>query len=145
VRIWSGLADRLNADLSNKVWTIVLQPVVLLQFLRERLERLGVKFLRTAVNALADLKGLGHDYLINASGLGALKLTDVPKDPAVESVLSQLILAKFYYDKTFMRHGKDYSVSYTHVLPRLDGTAILGGTRAYGATYVYLLLFGHDY
>ncbi|KAF9888896.1 hypothetical protein FE257_008266 [Aspergillus nanangensis] len=114
--------------------TVVMQPQVLIEFLRKKLEACGVKFLRFTVQSLSDLKALGHDVLINASALGALKLKDVKADPAIEPVLSQIILVKSEYNKIFMRHDKDYSVAYTYILPRLDGTAILGGIRNYGAT-----------
>lgn len=96
-----------------------------------RLEASGVKFKRMTVGSLSSLKCLGHDVLINASGLGALKLRDVKPDPELKTVFSQLVLVKTDYDRIFMRHGKDYSEAYTYVLPRLDGTAALGGIREY--------------
>lgn len=90
----------------------------------KRLESSGVIFLRQSVNSLADLKGLGHDVLINATGCGSKFLRDVA-DPNIQEVRGQTILVKTNYDKIMMRHGKDY----TYVIPRLDGTAILGGIK----------------
>lgn len=81
------------------------------------------------MKALRELKGYGHDVLVNATGCGAKFLHDVV-DRAVQQVRGQTILVKSDFDKIVMRHGKDY----TYVIPRLDGTAILGGIKQTGTT-----------
>lgn len=95
-----------------------------LPWLRKRLENSGVKFQRRALNSLSDLKGEGHDVLVNATGFGAKFLSDV-QDQDVQQIRGQTILVKTDFKKIVMRHGKDY----TYVMPRLDGTAILGGVK----------------
>lgn len=57
--------------------SIIITPPVYLVWLRKRLESSGVKFQRLTVNSLADLRGMGHDVLINATGVGARHLRDV--------------------------------------------------------------------
>ncbi|RSL78122.1 hypothetical protein CEP51_008473 [Fusarium floridanum] len=104
--------------------TVVLTPSTFLPWLAKRLKNSGVTFLRKTANALADLKGHGHDVLVNATGCGSKFLRDVA-DPNIQEVRGQTILVKTNYDKIMMRHGKDY----TYVIPRLDGTAILGGIK----------------
>ncbi|KAL2820177.1 hypothetical protein BDW59DRAFT_164790 [Aspergillus cavernicola] len=76
---------------------------------------------------------MGHDVLINATGLGSRYLQDV-QDRNMLEVRSQTILAKSPCDKVYIRHGKDYLSGYTYVIPRLDGTVILGGIREYVVT-----------
>lgn len=109
-------------------WTsVVVQPCVLLPWLRARLEREGgVRFVRREVRALADLAGEGHDVLINASGVGARELA---ADGAVTAVRGQTHVVRTWWDKIFMRQGSQY----TYCIPRLDGTAILGGVKGYGS------------
>lgn len=109
--------------------TIVLTPGVFLPWMRARLEKTGVKFLRVTVQSLADLQGMGHDYLINAAGIGPRYLKDVA-DMKVQEVRGQTILVKSDFDKIWIRRGKDY----TYALGRLDGTAILGGIKQFANT-----------
>ncbi|KAK2811946.1 hypothetical protein FQN50_001653 [Emmonsiellopsis sp. PD_5] len=104
--------------------TVVLNPGVFLPWLRKLLEARGVKFQRRTVNALSDLKGEGHDVLINATACGSKFLTDVA-DQEMQLVRGQTVLVKTAAKRITMRHGKDY----TYVIPRLDGTAVLGGIK----------------
>ncbi|KAF4945779.1 hypothetical protein FSARC_14362 [Fusarium sarcochroum] len=105
--------------------TIVLNPNIFLSWLQRNLESSGVKFKRMKLNSLSDARHLGHDILINASGLGPRDLVDV-QDPNMVFLKGQIIIVKSDYKKSFMRDdGKDY----TYVIPRLDGTVIIGGIR----------------
>lgn len=105
--------------------TIVLNPHIFLPWLRRNLESTGVEFKRMNLASLQEAQYLGHDILINASGLGPKELLDV-KDPNMLFLKGQTIVIKSDYNKSFMRDdGKDY----TYVIPRLDGTVILGGIR----------------
>ncbi|CAI6089003.1 unnamed protein product [Clonostachys chloroleuca] len=119
-----------DAKLGMSYKTVVLTPHIFLPWLRQRLEKSGVKFVRESLQSLADLKGSGYDVLINATSLGARYLADVA-DKHMVQVRGQTVLAKTNYNKVFMRHGKDY----TYVIPRLDGTAILGGIKQHGETH----------
>lgn len=120
----SAFADRVPADK-----TVVLTPPVFLPWLAKRLETSGVIFQRKDVKTLRELKGYGHDVLVNATGCGAKFLHDVA-DRGVQQVRGQTTLVKTDFDRIVMRHGKDY----TYVIPRLDGTAILGGIKQTGTT-----------
>ena len=104
--------------------SVVLTPAIFLPWLRRKLEAAGVKFVRKNLRSLSELKGFGHEVLVNATGFGAKFLGDVA-DQAVQQIRGQTVLVRTMHDKIFMRHGKDY----TYVIPRLDGTAILGGIK----------------
>lgn len=108
-----------------KYQTVVLTPQKFLPWLYERLQARGVKFLHTRINALSDLKGLGHDVLINASGFGAQTLHDV-REKNLKSWKLQCVVAKNdTYDRLFIRRGPDgyYSTAFS----RQDGTVYCGG------------------
>ena len=109
--------------------TVVINPTVFLPWLRKRLESSGVIFVRKELKSLSEARSDGHDVLINATGFGAKFLDDVA-DQDVQLIRGQTHLVKTDVKKIFMRHGKDY----TYVIPRLDGTAILGGIKQVGQT-----------
>ncbi|KAF9873485.1 putative fad dependent protein [Colletotrichum karsti] len=104
--------------------TVVLTPTTFLPWLAQQLKDRGVVFMRQNIESLSDLKHLNHDVLVNSTGCGARFLHDV-RDESVQEVRGQTILIKTDFDKILMRHGK----AYTYVIPRLDGTAILGGIK----------------
>ncbi|KAG7405346.1 hypothetical protein LZL87_009039 [Fusarium oxysporum] len=105
--------------------TIVLNPNIFLPWMRSTLEISGVRFKMLDLHALSDARHLGHDVLINATGLGPRHLVDV-QDPDMLFLKGQIILIKSDYKKSLMRDdGKDY----TYVIPGLDGTVIIGGIR----------------
>jgi glycine/D-amino acid oxidase-like deaminating enzyme len=116
--------------------SVVITPAIFLPWLRKKLEEAGVKFVRKDLKSLSDLKGFGHEVLVNATGFGSKFLTDVA-DQNVQQIRGQTVLVKTPHDKIFMRHGKDY----TYVIPRLDGTAILGGIKQVDQTWVSDILW----
>lgn len=109
--------------------SIVLTPSQFLPWIRQRLEATGVKFMRANVKSLSELRGIGHDVLINATGAGPKFLADV-KDDKVQQVRGQTVLVKSSYDKCWVRRGDDY----TYCLSRGDGTCVLGGIKQYDDT-----------
>lgn len=109
-----------------KYKTVVLTPQKFLTWLYKRLQARGIKFRRTRVYSLAELKGLGHDVLINASGIGAEGLKDVMEKNLTPWRL-QCVVAKAppTYDRLFIRRGdRGY---YSTAFSRLDGTVYVGG------------------
>lgn len=118
-----------DADFGMSYQSIIITPSVYLVWLRRQLEASGVKFIRAHVKSLSELRGMGHDVLVNATGTGAAHLRDVA-DPLMEEVRGQTILVKSPFDKIWARRGKDY----TYAFGRPDGTTILGGIKQYGNT-----------
>jgi D-amino-acid oxidase len=75
--------------------------------------------------SLTDARHLGHEVLINATGSGPKYLHDI-EDENMELLKGQVMIVKSDYKNCLMRDdGKEY----TYVIPRLDGTVILGGIR----------------
>lgn len=110
--------------------TVVITPMVFLPWLRARLEERGVVFRRLHVNSLGDLKGMGHDVLVNASGFGATKLTDVLED-RLEPVRQQnLRIRKDGYNELYIRRG--INGYYSTAFARGDGTIYIGGIKTQG-------------
>lgn len=104
--------------------TVVITPQVFLPWLRERLEAKGVDFKRVSVGSLAELKGLGHDILINASGLGSATLLDV-QDSGLKPIRLQSCFIKHpTYRQGFVRRGDGY---YSTAFAHLDGEVYVGG------------------
>lgn len=120
-----------DAKLGVSYQSIVLTPAAFLPWMRQRLEANGVVFRRASVRSLADLKSMGHDILINASGSGPKNLSDI-KDPNMVFVRGQTCLVKSDFDKAWIRRGDHY----TYHLPRGDGTAVLGGIKENGKSEV---------
>ncbi|KAJ4171030.1 hypothetical protein NW754_007173 [Fusarium falciforme] len=105
--------------------TIVVNPHIFMPWLKRNLESSGVKFRRMDLDSLSDAHHLGHDVLINATGEGPKYLSDI-KDQNMDLLRGQTMIIKSGYKKSFMR---DDGNTYTYVIPRLDGTVILGGIR----------------
>lgn len=110
--------------------TIVLNPHRFLVWMRTHLEAKGVCFKRVVVRSLGELEGLGHDVLINASGLGARDLKDV-QDADVVPARMQVILANVpSYDGLYIHRG--LNGYYSTAFARGDGTVWVGGVLSYG-------------
>jgi glycine/D-amino acid oxidase-like deaminating enzyme len=67
--------------------------------------------------------------IVNASAHGARTLADV-QDAACIPVRGQLMLFRTPCADIHIRYGSDWT-DYTYVLPRGDGTAIMGGTKGF--------------
>ncbi|KAH6669629.1 hypothetical protein F5X68DRAFT_270974 [Plectosphaerella plurivora] len=106
--------------------TVVITPTKFLDWMYQRLLARGIKFRRTKVASLGTLKGMGHDVLINAAGIGAQKLTDVMEANLVPWRL-QTVVAKAPpgYDRLFIRRGE--MGYYSTAFSRMDGTVYVGG------------------
>ncbi|KAK2773160.1 hypothetical protein FQN52_004706 [Onygenales sp. PD_12] len=114
-----------GAKYGMKYKTLVITPQTFLVWMKKRLEERGVQFLRMKANALSDLKDMGHDILINATGFGAEELKDV-KEQHITPWRLQCVVAKANgYDRLFIRRGPNgyYSTAFS----RLDGTVYVGG------------------
>lgn len=109
--------------------TVVITPPVFLTWMRAKLEKRGVEFKKVSVGSLAELKGMGHDVLINASGIGSATLTDV-QDTKVKPVRLQSCIIKHpAYRQAYARRGDNY---YTTAFSHLDGEVYVGGIIEYG-------------
>ncbi|KAL1846866.1 hypothetical protein Daus18300_014124 [Diaporthe australafricana] len=104
--------------------SVVLSPRIFLPWLRSQLENSGVRFERIGkVTALSELKYLGHDVLVNASGSGSLLLTDV-RDDNVMTDRTYVTVVKSHYKEAFVQRS---SAQYAYMFSRGDGTVAVGG------------------
>ncbi|PGH15176.1 hypothetical protein AJ79_02541 [Helicocarpus griseus UAMH5409] len=119
-----------GAKFGMKYQTIVITPPTFICWLRSRLEEQGVKFKRTFVRSLRDLKGMGHDVLINATGFGSVKLLDVEEKRIVPVRQQNIRIRNDQYNRLYIRRGGDgyYSTAFA----RGDGTVYIGGIKTEG-------------
>jgi hypothetical protein len=107
-----------------KYGSVVLDPKVFLPWAWARLEARGVKFaMIDQVKALWELGCVGHDVLVNASGLASLTLPDVA-DEEVSMDRTYVCVVKSEYSSAYVKRGAGI---YTYAFGRGDGTAVIGG------------------
>ncbi|KAE9403969.1 nucleotide-binding domain-containing protein [Gymnopus androsaceus JB14] len=111
--------------------TVVIHPLIYLQWLKDRLTASGVKFVRRELQHIRDVRDIVPqvDVVVNASGVGAKYLGGV-QDELVEESRGQTMLVKTKETTVICRSGNIYAYS----IPRLDGTAIIGGISQPGNT-----------
>lgn len=119
-----------GAKFAMQFQTLVITPPTFLTWFREHLEQRGVRFQRTYVKSLRDLKGMGHDVLINATGFGAVKLLDVEESHITPIRQQNIRLRKDGYNRCYIRRGPNgyYSTAFA----RGDGTIYMGGIKTTG-------------
>ena len=114
-----------KADCGMSYETTVLTPIAFCQWLKAKCEAKGVRFVRRDVTSLAEASAVAPaQVVVNASGVGSRFLHDV-KDSTCHSVRGQTLVVRCKADRIWAHHGK----AYTYIIPRGDGTAILGGIK----------------
>lgn len=106
--------------------SVIISPPVFIRWLRARLEARGVEFRRMSVESLEELKGIGHDVLVNAAGAGSRHLTDVSDATLIPFRMQSIVIEK-QYDQGFIYRGRDGF--YFNIFGRPDGTCCLGGIK----------------
>ncbi|VUC30503.1 unnamed protein product [Clonostachys rosea] len=113
-----------TADVAAKYNSFTLTPAIFLPWLRSRLEATGVVFKRIeTVKSLSELSHIGHDILINASGLASMTLDDVQDEKMIID-RTYTAVVKSEFRGSFVRRT---ATGYTYIFGRHDGTAVLGG------------------
>ncbi|KAJ3765544.1 hypothetical protein FB446DRAFT_760158 [Lentinula raphanica] len=120
-----------DVTLGFELETIVANPLIYLQWLRDRLSTPGVTFVRKELKHISEVKDIVPevDVVVNASGVGAKYLGGV-EDELVEELRGQTMLVRSKETTVICRSGDVYAYS----IPRLDGTAIIGGISQPGNT-----------
>ncbi|KAK2796748.1 hypothetical protein FQN50_009429 [Emmonsiellopsis sp. PD_5] len=121
-----------GAKFGMKYQTVVINPPIFLVWFRGYLEERGVRFQRTFVKSLRDLKGMGHDVLVNATGFGAAGLLDVQETKITPVRQQNIRIRKAGYNRLFIRRGPNNY--YSTAFARHDGTIYIGGIVAHGET-----------
>ncbi|KAK5997676.1 D-amino-acid oxidase-like protein [Cladobotryum mycophilum] len=110
--------------LAVKYSSFTLDPSTFLPWMRTHLESTSVKFKRiSTVKSLGELAHLGHDVLVNASGLASQTLSDVQDENLIMD-RHYTILLKLDYKNSFVRRSGN---EYTYGFGRSDGSLCLGG------------------
>lgn len=105
--------------------TLTMNPLLLLPWLREKLDAKGVKFIRAEVKSLDEARAIAKSkVVVNASGVGA---KDLAGDNTVGPVRGQTMFVKTNYNELAMMEGSEY----TYIIPRAgsDGV-IIGGVKS---------------
>jgi hypothetical protein len=104
---------------------IGMNPLLLLPWLKRKLEERGVNFVRKEVRNLDEAREITQaKIIVNATGVGAKELAS---DDAVRPVRGQTMFVKTDFNQLFMREGSEY----TYVIPRAgSGGVILGGIKS---------------
>ena len=121
-----------GAKVGHKFHTTVITPPTFLPWFRKHLEERGVSFKRTFVKSLRDLKGMGHDVLINATGFGATKLLDVQETKMTPVRQQNIRLRRDGYNRLYIRRG--LNGFYSTAFARGDGTVYVGGIKTVGSS-----------
>ncbi|KAJ3529640.1 hypothetical protein NM208_g9670 [Fusarium decemcellulare] len=109
--------------------SIIISPPVFLRWMKARLEARGVSFKRMNIQNLDELKGFGHDILINASGASSKHLPGVADKTLIPCRLQSIVIEK-KWDKGFIYRGRDGF--YFNIFGRPDGTCYVGGFKDFG-------------
>jgi D-amino-acid oxidase len=139
--IVTDFQDLTKASLPSKATTgysfdgLVVDPSKFLPWIRDRLEKSGVQFVRKTVGSLAEVSDItSAAIIVNASGLGARKLAN---DDAVEAVRGQTMLVslpaehRHLLQNAFIFEGSEY----TYAIPRPSSNSIvLGGIKEPGSS-----------
>jgi D-amino-acid oxidase len=115
----------LGTTFGIKYTALAMNPLILLPYLKEKLDARGVKFVRAEVKSIDEARSLtGAKIIVNASGVGA-KILAV--DDYVKPVRGQTMFAKTDFNELVMREGNEY----TYVIPRAgSGGVIMGGYKS---------------
>ncbi|ORY30194.1 hypothetical protein BCR39DRAFT_153271 [Naematelia encephala] len=121
---------RLGAGSGMFYTSCVITPDTYLPWLQAQCVEAGVRFIRQEVTSLRQAaQFVPCEVIVNASGNGAKFLVDV-NDETCHMVRGQVMLVKCAAPAIHISHGKHWS-EYTYVLPRGDGTAIIGGIKEF--------------
>jgi hypothetical protein len=114
-----------GVSMGVKYTALAMSPLLLLPWLKKKLEERGVKFVRKEVKSLDEVQRITTaKIIVNASGVGAKELAS---DDAVHPVRGQTMFVKTDLNELFMREGSEY----TYVIPRVgSGGVIMGGIKS---------------
>ncbi|TFK51572.1 FAD dependent oxidoreductase [Heliocybe sulcata] len=133
----SQLPTESNAKIGLSYMQVVMTPSTYMLYLFSLLKQSSnVTFVRATIQSLTELLsspvqfGPAPDVIINASGVGARTLHPL-EDELVEPIRGQTIIIRHPgIDHRSGRSGNDYC----YVIPRGDGTVVIGGVKQPGNT-----------
>ncbi|KAE9377332.1 FAD dependent oxidoreductase [Stipitochalara longipes BDJ] len=114
-----------GVSMGVKYTALAMNPLLLLPWLKTKLEERGVKLIRREIKSLDEAKKIiKAKIVVNASGVGARELAS---DDAVRPIRGQTMFVKTDFSQLFMREGSEY----TYIIPRAgSGGVIMGGIKS---------------
>jgi D-amino-acid oxidase len=114
-----------GVSMGVKYMALAMNPMLLLPWLKAKLEEKGVQFVRKEVQTLDEAREIAKaKIIVNASGVGARELAS---DNTVVPVRGQTMFVKTDFSELYMREGSEY----TYVIPRAgSGGVIMGGIKS---------------
>lgn len=123
-----------GAKVGHRYTTVLINSPVYLQWLMKEFKKLGGKIIQHALTHIDEITGFAQDQkkiaVINCTGLGAKFLGGVNDDALFPTRGQTVIVDAPYIKRTLTHLHADGSITY--VIPRSDGTLILGGTATKG-------------
>ncbi|KAJ4492418.1 hypothetical protein C8R41DRAFT_765438, partial [Lentinula lateritia] len=112
--------------------TVVVTPLTYLEWLKNRLSSSGTSFVRKELTHISEVRDVVPqvDFVVNASGVGVRYLGGV-EDMLVEESRGQTMLVRTKETTVICQRCGDM---YAYSIPRLDGTAVIGGISQPGNT-----------
>ncbi|KAK4516638.1 uncharacterized protein ATC70_011614 [Mucor velutinosus] len=115
-----------GARLGHKYTTVLINTPVYIAWLASKFKELGGEIVQRYISHIDEVFNLDNNpFVINCTGLGARFLGGV-SDEAVFPTRGQTIVVKAPHIKRTITHKGAQGINY--VIPRSDGTVILGGT-----------------
>ncbi|GAN09249.1 D-amino-acid oxidase [Mucor ambiguus] len=115
-----------GAKIGHKYTTVLINTPVYIAWLAAKFEELGGEIVQRNVGHIDEVFNIAKNpFVINCTGLGARFLGGV-SDEAVFPTRGQTIVIKAPHIKRTITHMGAQGITY--VIPRSDGTVILGGT-----------------
>ncbi|KAI5120841.1 hypothetical protein M0805_007028 [Coniferiporia weirii] len=112
--------------------TISVKPGTYLNWMKDELTERGVEFVHRNVGSIEEAAALGGEncVVVNATGLDSKSLFGV-EDKDVYPIRGQTIIVNAPHVKEFLvgsAYSRNLADEATYIIPRPDGTCILGGT-----------------
>lgn len=122
-----------------KLKSVVINPLVYLPWLLKQFLNLGGVCQKKKIHDISEVVE-GVDIVVNCTGIRAKELVD---DPSLVSTRGQNVLVKAsHIRKSITMETKD---DYTYIIPRTNGTVILGTTKEDDMNqYVHIFFIHHD-
>ncbi|KAG2200068.1 hypothetical protein INT47_007713 [Mucor saturninus] len=121
-----------GAKLGHTYTTVLINSPVYLKWLQNQFTQLGGTIVKRSLSHIDDLFDVvksSHAAVINCTGLGARFLGGV-QDEAVTPTRGQTVVVDAPHIKATITHVRPEGMTY--IIPRSDGTVILGGTANKG-------------
>ncbi|PHZ10568.1 nucleotide-binding domain-containing protein [Rhizopus microsporus ATCC 52813] len=114
-----------NAKIGHTYTTVLVNSPIYLKWLENNFKGLGGVIEKRAINDLREVLHQDVDVVINCTGLGSKYIAGI-QDKALYPTRGQTIVARAPHIKRTLTYIGSHGITY--IIPRSDGTVVLGGT-----------------